>query len=589
MKRRISAAMMVSGTMLLLISVLFSTVSFAAPDLGRQTGSTTAAVLADEPPPGEDVTVAAEKCPPENCDDGNACTVDDQSEGEWHAGECQYGECIGTARDCDDADPCTIDGCDPASGCTHEPDPGCSTVECTTHDDCDDGDSCTDDSCVDGVCQHDPVPPVCNAQSPAAAAKCVGEPVGTIVQLNDKTCKRCRQEPGQSGCSVSCDVGGPSVECPGCVPDIEVCNGLDDDCDGEVDEGGVCDACTDDDTRTCDTGLQGVCADGTETCVGGQWSGTCIQDTASSEEICNGLDDDCDGTVDEGLGTTTCGVGECQVTVDYCVGGVVQDCVPGEPGEEVCDGLDNDCDGQVDEDLGTTTCGVGVCQVTIDNCIDGVPQECVPGEPSDEVCGDGLDNNCNGEIDEGCACTPDDTQDCYPGPAGTEGVGLCQAGSQTCDENGQWGECVGAIVPTDEICDLLDNDCDGGVDEGLGTTTCGVGECEVTIDNCLDGELQECVPGEPTDEICDGKDNDCDGNVDEGGVCGTPPPREGPEPEPEAAPTPTPTPVVEVLGVESLPTAGVMPVGPALPILPMIFSSLALIGGGLLLWGEEDE
>jgi hypothetical protein len=47
--------------------------------------------------------------------------------------------------------------------------------------------------------------------------------------------------------------------------------------------------------------------------------------------------------------------------------------------------------------------------------------------------------------------------------------------------------------------------------------------------------------------------------------------------------------VVEVLGVEELPTAGVMPVGPALPILPMIFSSLALIGGGLLLWGDEDE
>lgn len=539
MKRRISAAMMVSGTILLLISVLFSTVSFAAPDLGRQSGAGSSRILADEPPAGDDATIAAKECPPESCDDGNACTVDDQREGEWHAGDCEYGECIGTARDCDDADPCTIDGCDPASGCTHEPDPGCSTVECTTDDECDDGDACTDDTCVDNVCQHDPVPPVCNAQSPAAAAKCVGEPVGTIVQLNDKTCKRCRQEPGQSGCSVSCDVGGPSVECPGCVPETEVCNGLDDDCDGEIDEGGVCDECTTGETRACDTGQSGVCADGTETCVAGEWSGVCEQNTQSTDEVCNGLDDDCDG--------------------------------------------------QVDEDLGTTTCGMGVCQVTVDNCVDGVPQECAPGEPSDEICGDGLDNDCDGQTDEGCACEPGAEQACYPGPADTEGVGLCQAGTQTCDENGQWGECVGAIVPTDEICDLLDNDCDGSVDEGLGTTTCGVGECEVTVDNCVDGEPQECVPGQPTQEICDGKDNDCDGKVDEGGVCGTPPAREGPEPEPEATPTPTPTPMVEVLGVESLPTAGIMPVGPALPILPMIFSSLTLIGGGLLLWGEEDE
>jgi hypothetical protein len=505
MKRRISATMMVSGTILLLISVLFSTVSFAAPDLGR-------ASSAPQAPRAQDGVCEAPS--PKICLGvpwGSEVTDDN-------------GKCWLCLKD---------------TGGTH----------CHKH-------PCEGAECTSGATRY------CDTGLPGVCAD------GTETCVEGQWSGVCEQDMDSSP---------------------EVCDGLDNNCDGQVDEGGVCDECTTGETRPCDTGQPGVCADGTETCVAGEWSGICEQNTQSSDEVCNGLDDDCDGSVDEDLGTTTCGVGECEVTVDNCAGGVPQACVPGEPGEEVCNALDDDCDGQVDEDLGTTTCGMGVCQVTVDNCVDGVLQECVPGEPSDEICGDGLDNDCDGQTDEGCECDPGEEQACYPGPEGTEGVGLCQAGTQTCDENGQWGECVGAIVPTDEICDLLDNDCDGSVDEGLGTTTCGVGECEVTVDNCVDGEPQECTPGDPTDEICDGKDNDCDGKVDEGGVCGTPPPQEGPEPEPEATPTPTPTPMVEVLGVESLPTAGIMPVGPALPILPMIFSSLTLIGGGLLLWGEEDE
>jgi hypothetical protein len=80
------------------------------------------------------------------------------------------------------------------------------------------------------------------------------------------------------------------------------------------------------------------------------------------------------------------------------------DCAPLDPqsgsaGEEVCDGEDNDCDGQVDEDLGTTTCGKGTCQKTVDNCVNGILQQCNPGSSGFEIC-DGLDNDCDGETDE---------------------------------------------------------------------------------------------------------------------------------------------------------------------------------------------
>jgi hypothetical protein len=66
-----------------------------------------------------------------------------------------------------------------------------------------------------------------------------------------------------------------------------------------------------------------------------------------------------------------------------------------------------------------------------------------------------------------------------------------------------------------EVCDGIDNDCDGAVDEDIASVTCGVGSCQTTV-VCEDGEMAECVPEDPVAEACNLADDDCDGEVDEG-------------------------------------------------------------------------
>lgn len=124
----------------------------------------------------------------------------------------------------------------------------------------------------------------------------------------------------------------------------------------------------------------------------------------ADDAVCDGVDNDCDGTADDAYAPTqtACGLGECAASGELiCENGILLDtCTPAAPNPESCNGLDDDCDGEVDEALGTTTCGVGACEVTVDNCIDGVPQVCVPLPPASEVC-DGVDNDCDGVIDNG--------------------------------------------------------------------------------------------------------------------------------------------------------------------------------------------
>ncbi len=136
----------------------------------------------------------------------------------------------------------------------------------------------------------------------------------------------------------------------------------------------------------------------------------------------------------------------------------------------------------------------------------------------EEIC-DGLDNDCDDDVDEGCTCAEGDSQSCYTGPDGTAGHGACVEGTQTCGSDGTWGDCEGAVEPADETCNLVDDDCDDETDEGFEPESCGDGICMVTVETCVKGEPQECEPLPAEVESCNGQDDDCDGDIDEDCDC----------------------------------------------------------------------
>ncbi len=106
------------------------------------------------------------------------------------------------------------------------------------------------------------------------------------------------------------------------------------------------------------------------------------------------------GIITTDAGVQTCGVGTCVRTVPRCSNGNAVICTPGMPTPEVCNRLDDDCNGQVDE--GTQSCGRGGCLRVVPLCENGSMVRCVPGEPQREICGNGLDEDCDGVPDNGC-------------------------------------------------------------------------------------------------------------------------------------------------------------------------------------------
>jgi len=371
----------------------------------------------------------------------------------------------------------------------------------------------------------------------------------------------CGSDQGQCTIGNRVCVDGHWGACEGAIlPVTESCDGFDNDCDGVIDEDLKINMYIDfdsDDQGAATATAQFLCPGA----IGFSPNKSDCDDSNSAiflgaVERCDGIDNDCDGIVDEGCncvnGTTrSCGssaVGECKKGIETCVSGQWGSCIGSvEPVLESCDLKDNNCDGSIDEGVQVTFYAdsdldtFGSTSVTKNACASMIPAGYISksGDCRDDLSAvnpeatescNGIDDNCDGRIDEGCSCTEGAKRSC-----GTSSVGQCQLGEQTCT-SGAWGNCVGEILPAPETCDSLDNDCDSVVDNGVQTKYYpdadddNYGVAENAILGCtiptsgyavLPGDCMDSDPliSPAANETCDGKDNNCDGQIDEGCDC----------------------------------------------------------------------
>jgi len=353
----------------------------------------------------------------------------------------------------------------------------------------------------------------------------------------------------------------------------EVCDEADNDCDTEIDEG-----VTDTFYQDQDADGYGTADDTTEGCSqptgyatrAGDCDDTDGAISPNAAELCDGVDNDCDSVADEddaadaatwyadsdgdGYGSTTTSVA-CDEPSGYTDND--DDCDDSDGGTnpgaaEVCDEADNDCDGETDEDSATDAAtwyadgdgdGYGSTVSTVsceqpsgyadndDDC-DDASGDAYPG--ASEVC-DEADNDCDGSTDEDVTTT-------YYQDSDGDGQGDAASTTDACDAPSGYVSTAADCDDTDaaispnatEVCDEVDNDCDGETDEddaadaatwyadgdgdGYGSTTASVA-CEQPsgyADNNDDCDDSDGGTSPDAEEVCDEVDNDCDGETDEG-------------------------------------------------------------------------
>ncbi len=369
---------------------------------------------------------------------------------------------------------------------------------------------------------------------------------------------------GAGGCLggvVICNAGGDGLACSTDLGGVELCDGKDNDCDGQTDEDLAYL-----DPQTGAPALKGEACEGRGECgpgvveCGSQLAITCStnpQGSASEavDELCDGKDNDCDGASDEGLtwegialgdaceGTGECGEGvvECSLASDLATCSTLWDGSAPEFVPETCNGKDDDCSGTIDDELTVyqSPCKLtGVCtpQQVVAVCQPSGGWSCSYAGIADYVEGneagrcDGKDNDCDGLTDEDFTVAGAPLGSSCDGPDADQ----CARGTVGCTSGGQAAECAGDVAQN-ESCNGKDDDCDGQTDEA-DASNCTTYYRDVDGDTWGTGESAcLCAPTPATDfdatrsgdcddasatinpdaaERCNGKDDDCDAKTD---------------------------------------------------------------------------